>query len=127
MGAAVELTGTAPSHELADPFRVTTERHGRRLAWLSLFGQLDLRSAGVLARELLSVEGHVGQVVLDARGVSFLDAVGIQVLLHASQRARRGGWELAVIRGSKSIERLFRFPDIARRLRLVDDPADLLS
>ncbi|MDQ6750246.1 MAG: STAS domain-containing protein [Actinomycetota bacterium] len=97
------------------------------MAWLSLVGQLDLRSAGVLARELLGVEGRVRRVVLDARRLSFLDAVGVQVLLHASQRAKRGGWEFAVIRGSKPLERLVRFPNIARRLRLVSDPAELLS
>lgn len=81
----------------------------------------------MLARQLLSVEGRVGRVVLDARGLSFLDAVGLHVLLHAGQRAKRGGWDLAVIQGSKPIDRLFHFPDIARRLRLVKNPADLLA
>lgn len=108
------------------PFRVTTKRNGRKTAWLSLFGQLDLRSAGVLARQLLRVEGRVARVVLDARGLSFLDAVVLHVLLHAGRRAKRGGWDLAVIQGSKPIDRLFRFPDLARRPHLVDDPTDLL-
>ncbi|MDQ6803767.1 MAG: STAS domain-containing protein [Actinomycetota bacterium] len=108
-------------------FRITTERHGRKMAWLALFGRLDLHAAGVLARELLNVEGRGRQVILDARGLSFLDATGVQVLLHASQRAKRGGWDFAVIQGSKPIARLLQFPDIARRLRLVNDPADLLS
>src|SRR5919199_228510 len=124
--ASLNATASAPSQEAAVPFEVTTERHGRGMAWLSLFGQLDLRSAGFLARQLLNVEGRVGRVVLDARALSFMDAVGLHVLLHASQRAKRGGWELAVIRGSKPIDRLVRFPEIARRLRLVEHPADLL-
>ncbi len=127
MNTALQTAGSAPSPALAPPFRVTTERDGPRVAWLSLVGQLDLRSAGVLARELLGVEGRVRRVVLDARRLSFLDAVGVQVLLHASQRAKRGGWEFALIRGSKPLERLVRFPNIARRLRLVSDPAELLS
>lgn len=76
--------------------------------------------------QLLRVEGRVARVILDARGLSFLDAVGLHVLLHAGQRAKRGGWDLAVIQGSKPIDRLFRFPDLARRLHLVDDPTDLL-
>ncbi len=127
MNTGLQTVGSVHARVLAGPLRVTTERTGRELAWLSLVGQLDLRSAGVLARELLTVEGRVGRVVLDARRVSFLDAVGVHVLLHASQRAKRGGWELAVIRGSKAIDRLLRFPEIARRLRLVNNPADLLS
>lgn len=122
-----QTLGAAPSSPPRPPFQVTTKRSGRALAWLSLAGELDLRSAGMLARELLAVEGDVRRVVLDARGVSFLDAVGLHVLLHASQRAELGGWELIVIRGSAAIDRLLRFPQIARRLRLVGEPGRLLS
>ncbi len=118
---------SSPSRDRPCSFRVTTERHGRAMAWLSLFGELDLRAAGWLARELLRVEGRVARVVLDARGLSFLDAGGIHILLHASKRAKRGGWDLAVIRGRKANESLFGLPNIARRLRLVDDPAELLT
>ncbi len=127
MNTALDPAALARSHQPGDPFWVTTERNGRKMAWLSLIGELDLRSAGVLARELLSVEGRVRRVVLDARRLSFLDAVGLHILLHAGQRAKRGGWELAVILGSKPLDRLVRFPNIARRLRLVSDPAELLS
>lgn len=127
LSAAPQTVGSAPSSRSQAPFRVVTRRTGRNVARLSLAGRLDLRSAGMLARELLKVEGDVQQVVLDARGVSFLDAVGLHVLLHASQRAQLGGWELVVIRGSKAIDRLFRFPQIARRLRLVAEPDRVLS
>jgi anti-anti-sigma factor len=121
-----EIDGAVPRPRVPR-FRVTTECSGGRLAWLSLSGQLDLRSAGFLARELLSVEGRVRQVVLDARGLSFLDAVGLHILLHASQRAKRGGWDLAVIRGGRALDRLFRLPSVGRHLRLVDHPTELLS
>jgi anti-anti-sigma factor len=127
MSAPRRADDAALTPQGAAAFRVTTERHGRKMAWLSLFGPLDLRSAGVLATELLSVEGRVSRVILDTRRLSFLDAVGLHVLLHAAQRAKRGGWDLTVIQGSKPIDRLIRFPDIARRLRLVEDPAELLS
>lgn len=126
LSAAPQTVGSPPSSPAPAPFRVVTQRTGDGVARLSLAGQLDLRSAGMLARELLRVEGKVERVVLDARGVSFLDAVGLHVLLHASQRAQLGGWELVVIRGSKAIDRLFRFPQIARRLRLVTAPDRVL-
>ena len=122
-----ESAAASPSRERRRSFRVTTERHGRGMAWLSLFGELDRRAAGWLARELLRVEGRVARVVPDARGLSFLDAVGLHILLHASQRAKRGGWDLAVIRGRKANDLVFGLPNIARRLRLVDDPVDLLA
>jgi len=80
MNTGLQTAGSVPSREWVAPFRVTTKRNGRKTAWLSLFGQLDLRSAGVLARQLLRVEGGVARVVLDARGLSFLDAVGLHVL-----------------------------------------------
>ena len=121
-----ESAASSPSRERPCSFRVTTERHGG-MAWLSLFGELDVRAAGSLARELLRVEGRVARVVLDARGLSFLDAVGLHILLHASQRAKRGGWDLAVIRGRRANDGIFGLPNVARRLRLVDDPVDLLT
>ena len=121
MSASPQTVASAPSSRPRVPFQVATRRTGHAVARLSLAGQLDLRSAGMLARELLRVEGDVRRVVLDARGVSFMDAVGLHVLLHASQRAELGGWELVVIRGSRAIERLCRFPKMARRLRLVGE------
>ena len=127
LSASPQNVGSTSWNRRSPPFRVTTERTGHDVARLSLSGQLDLRSAGMLARELLRVEGDFQRVVLDARGVSFLDAVGLHVLLHASQRAELGGWELRVIRGSAAIDRLFRFPQIARRLRLVGESDRLLS
>lgn len=42
----VQPAGSASSHQPVAPFRVTTERNGRKTAWLSLFGQLDLRPLG---------------------------------------------------------------------------------
>lgn len=127
LDASPQTVASAPLGRPRVPFQVTTQRIGRAVARLSLAGQLDLRSAGILARELLRVEGDVQRVVLDARGVSFMDAVGLHVLLHASQRAELGGWELVVIRGSQAIERLFRFPQIACRLRLVGEREGLRS
>ena len=37
------------------------------MAWLSLSGELDLRSAGLPARELLRVEGRVGRIAAGER------------------------------------------------------------
>lgn len=120
--------GSPLSGEPAGFFRIAIERSGHALARLSLFGQLDRRSAGLLARELLRVEGRVRRLILDVRGCSSLDAVGLHILLHARQRAEQGGWELDVVSGGKPlIGRLVRFPEIARRLTLLDTARGALA
>jgi anti-anti-sigma factor len=94
------------------------------VALMSLFGALDLRAVRPFLRELVGVEPRVRHVVVDARGLTFLDAAGLQVLLHAAQRARFETWDLTVVRGGAT-ERLFSFPAVSDRLDLVDSTAGL--
>lgn len=61
-------------------------------------GGLDLVSARdleALAREAL--RGEVAGVALDLRGVTYLDALGIQALLNISRAARRQGKQVVLL------------------------------
>jgi anti-anti-sigma factor len=47
-------------------------------------------------------------VLVDLRGLAFIDLAGIRVLLAAHERARRRGGEFAIVGGAPIVERLMR-------------------
>jgi anti-anti-sigma factor len=63
--------------------------------------------------------------VLDLRGLTFLDVVGLRELLRQNEQARHNRHNLAVVRGTDAIHRVLELTDVAGQLVLVDDPDDL--
>jgi anti-sigma B factor antagonist len=109
-------------------FEVKARTH-RRTALVELRGELDLATVPQLA-ELLDgltpdAEG-LRHIVLDLRGLTFMDASGLHELIRQNDRARQNRHNLAVVRGRTAIERLLALTAVAELLVLVDDPADLL-
>lgn len=98
------------------------------IAWLALGGELDVFTAPTL-REAIEEAAPAGSenLVLDLRGLSFLDSSGLAVILAAHERlGGTGGGELRlVIRGSAPVEALFETIGAAEYLNLVDDPSAL--
>jgi anti-anti-sigma factor len=91
---------------------------------LRLVGEFDLAVVGrvedVLDRVL---QGPVTRrVVLDLRGLVFLDAAGLRTILSANERARAGGFELAVVRPRGMANRIFTLTHAGRELSIVDEP-----
>lgn len=58
---------------------------GPDAARVALHGELDLGSAGRLERALAE---HPGPLVLDLRGLTFMDSTGVRILLEAADTAR---------------------------------------
>ena len=84
---------------------VGTER-GAKL--VSLVGEVDLATAGTLARVLDELIGdRPSELIVDLARVSFLDSTGIHCLLSASRNATGAGCTLVVRNPSPSIERIF--------------------
>jgi anti-sigma B factor antagonist len=90
---------------------------------VALSGELDIASAERLEEALAEVEGAGGAtILLDLRGVEFIDSTGIRAVIAANERAEANGRRLAVVRGTKAVERVFRLTQLDERLDLVDDP-----
>jgi anti-anti-sigma factor len=89
------------------PFCVRVERASSE-AVVAPQGELDVASARVLERELrvLSAE-RVQRVVLDLRGVEFIDSNGLRTLLGVRNTALREGYELTVMPGPPRVQRIF--------------------
>jgi anti-sigma B factor antagonist len=110
------------------------ETFGTRLSrsqgvlWLSMAGELDVFTAPVLRAALQEAPiGPDETLVLDLRGVTFLDSSGLAVILGAHENATRQGRKplKMVIKGSDPVEALFETIGAADYLELIDDAAAL--
>ena len=107
-------------------FRVLTNESGARVE-IAIQGELDLATAPQLDAEFERVGALDGIefVVVDLRELAFLDSTGLEAIVKFDSRSRAAGVEVAVVRGPRAVERLFAVMQLDRRLRIVDDPAEL--
>ncbi len=124
-----EREGTALSQP-SDPtggFQVRLQTN-RRTAVLGVDGELDLATVGQFgdAFESLNLDADgFRHVVLDLRGLTFMDATGIGELLRQNRDAAMNRCNFAVVRGRESISRLLAITNVDAMLVLVDSPEDL--
>jgi anti-anti-sigma factor len=89
------------------PLRIENRREGDA-AVIALNGELDLASAPDLERELRDAEAESpARVVIDLKGLAFMDSTGLQALLRARERASNAPYELVLRRGSHQVQRVF--------------------
>jgi anti-sigma B factor antagonist len=102
-----------------------TTRNGT-VAVVAPTGELDLSGATVLEAELdrLAEEPELGAVVLDLRGLEFMDSSGLRLVVLADMRAREAGRRFALIRGGDTVHRVFEITRMSDRLDFVDDPEE---
>ena len=104
-------------------------RTHRRTALVALRGELDMLTVSKVAEvveELRPQADGVRHLVLDLRGLTFMDATGLHELVRQNEFARSNRHNLAVVRGTDAIERLLELTGVKDDLVLVDDPDDLV-
>jgi anti-anti-sigma factor len=109
-------------------------RRQRRTALVALRGELDLVTVSKVAEVLDGLAGLGGDgegdglrhIVLDLRGLTFIDVVGLRELIRQNEHARSSGRNLAVVRGTDAIHRVLQLTGLHEQLVLVDDPDDLV-
>ena len=89
-----------------------------RITLITLRGALDLNSERSLRAELSTAAGDLSRaLVLDMRGVTFMDSMGLAVLVHADQQFRRQGRSIAcVVRDDGPLQRLLEAAGIREGL-----------
>jgi anti-sigma B factor antagonist len=88
---------------------------------ITLAGELCLDTADEVQQELRRVElTCVHVIAIDLREVTFIDSMGIRLIVQAQQRSSRGSNRLILIRGSQAVQELFEICDLAIRLPFVD-------
>ena len=101
-------------------FDVDTEKDQVRLR---LAGELDLATAALLADRLRELEADKPPIlVLDLRGLVFMDSSGLRELFAAQRRARDEGRRLVLVKGSEPIDRVLELVKAESAVETVDDP-----
>jgi anti-sigma B factor antagonist len=100
------------------------ERDGR--VYVTLRGELDIATAPELERFVNERLDAGDEVVVDLRGLDFMDSSGIRVLVAGHTRAGRSGTRLVVVRaaGGSAVAKIIEVSGLDGELHLVDDPAD---
>lgn len=100
-----------------------TTRNGT-VAVVAPTGELDLSGAMVLEGEFerLAAEPGLAGVVVDLRGLAFLDSSGLRSIVLADMRAREAGRRFALVRGGDTVHRVFELTRMSERLEFVKPP-----
>jgi anti-sigma B factor antagonist len=61
-------------------------------------------------------------VVIDLRGLTFIDSSGLRALIMADQRVRADGGRFIVVRGPDRVNEVLEVTGVARQVELVDEP-----
>jgi anti-sigma B factor antagonist len=80
---------------------------------LALDGELDVASCGEVEAQLRCMEGQCSDpaaIVIDLRGVTFIDSSGLRLLIEATNRAQTASHCLRLLRPNR---RVFRVCEIA--------------
>jgi anti-sigma B factor antagonist len=101
----------------------TTRRNGT-FAVVAPTGDLDLSGAARLEVELerLEQEPNLRVLVLDLRGLDFMDSSGLRLVVLTDRRAREAGRRFALVRGSETVHRVFEITQMSERLEFVSEP-----
>ena len=103
-----------------EPFRIDVEP-SRDSVRVAPVGELDIATVEKLRAEVDRLrESGFTKLVLDLRGVRFLDSTGLRLVLELDGAARADSHELCVIRGSDVVHRIFEVTQVAERLNFVD-------
>jgi anti-sigma B factor antagonist len=109
------------------PFRCQANREDGR-ARVALFGELDIAVAGELDRTLEEMEREgPDHLILDLRGLTFLDSTGLRSIIAADARGREQGRRVTLIRGPAVVQRVFEITGLEGRLEIVADEASIAS
>jgi anti-sigma B factor antagonist len=109
-------------------FEVESQTQGRT-ALVELRGELDLATVPQVAEVLDGLKPDASalrHVVLDLRGLTFMDARGLHELIRQNDYARENRHNLAVVKGREAIQRLLTLTAVEELLVMVDDPEDLV-
>ena len=110
-----------------EQFSVTARRGQERLI-LELQGELDMASVDLLEEALANADLDATRaVVLDLRGVRFVDSSGLKAILEARKAVRDGGRQFAITEGSAQVQRVLSLTRLDEHLQTIETPESALA
>jgi anti-sigma B factor antagonist len=108
-------------------FRVEMRTEGQATV-VAVTGELDLASSPELEQRLERFYASDSKLlVIDLRGLEFMDSTGLSVIVGAQQKLIDAGRRLIIVRGPQQVQRLLDLTGVAERLELVDTPDEVLT
>jgi anti-anti-sigma factor len=90
-------------------------------AMLVLTGELDVAATPAFEEALASVSGS-DPLIVDLRGLEFIDSTGLGVLVRLHQQTEEQQHEFGLIRGAGQVERLLGLTGLADRIPVAEPP-----
>ena len=92
-------------------------------AWVQPFGELDLDSVHRVEAALEGLRGEgCAELVLDLRGLTFMDSTGLRLVIRWDTSAREGGFRFAIVPGVDTVHRVFRLTGMDEHLTIAEPP-----
>lgn len=85
---------------------------------LTIQGEIDLATVDALRSRL--ADACEGDVTVDLRRVTFLDCLGLRLLLEQDERSRARGLRIEFVQGPPAVRRLFELTGTLERLSFVE-------
>jgi anti-sigma B factor antagonist len=106
-----------------EPFRCDVETADGQVRLIP-HGEIDLASVDELDAKLRTLrETGFDHLVLDLRGVTFMDSTGLRLILSWDDAAREDGIDFSLVPGAPAVQRLFEITGVLGRLAFVErDP-----
>ena len=104
-------------------FRTETTTEGRA-ARLAVFGDIDLATVRALERrtQTLIAEHQLAHLVLDLRGATFLDSLGLGLLVSLQRSCQNEGRRLTIVPGPPQVHRMLEISGLDRLFEFTDRP-----
>jgi anti-sigma B factor antagonist len=96
---------------------------------VAVYGEVDLSTVDPIDREIESATAQpdLSHLVVDLRGMTFMDSTGLRLLLSLLNRAKRNDYRLTVVRASQHVHRAIEIAGLAEIMDFVDEPPDATS
>ena len=91
---------------------------------LAFRGDLDLVSAQEADEAIIGAQSGGSTVVLDLRGLRFIDSSGLRIVLEAKRRADTAGARLVIAPGEGGVRRVFDLSGVGALVEVVDAPPE---
>lgn len=103
--------------------RCDVVRNGQT-AWVQPVGELDLDSVHRVESALEEIRGEgCPELVLDLRGLTFMDSTGLRLVIRWDTAARENGFRFAVVPGREVVQRVFRLTGMDDHLIVAEPPS----
>jgi anti-sigma B factor antagonist len=88
---------------------------------MALTGELDLATADAVQAELERIEARdATSIVLDLKGLTFMDSTGVRLLVSAHARSRADTGRLSLLRGPAAVQRVMELSGVDVLLPFAD-------